>query len=75
MNMPSREQRVTDLFREYDVQVPGESHLRTLLAAAVVVQHQYLMAALYQPTQDELSLVLDDFILLCVKPERNNVLA
>ena len=63
--MPSIEQRVTNLLEEYDITSPEESNLRTLIAAAVDVQRHYLSAALYEPTQDELTLVFDDFILLC----------
>ncbi|HZL28148.1 MAG TPA: hypothetical protein VFC39_16620 [Acidobacteriaceae bacterium] len=63
--MPSIEKRIIDLFEEHGLSLPSEPHLRGIADAASEVQRLLYTTALYEPSEEELSLVVMEFALLC----------
>ena len=63
--MPSIEKRIIDLFEEYEVPHPGKLQLEMIADATSQVQYLYLHTALYEPSEEDLSLVFMEFVLRC----------
>jgi hypothetical protein len=69
MGMPSIEKRIIDLFQERGVPQPGKFHLERIVDATSKVQYVFYSTALYEPSEEDLSLVLMQFALLCAAPQ------